>query len=63
MFVMSQDTNNALKKYLKLFKDKGLCRIHGKNMTVAEMEINAVCLLLNEVDALPYETVIDGSQV
>ena len=50
---------NALKKYLKLFEDKSLCRICGKNVTVAEKEIVAACLQLNEVGVLTYETLID----
>ena len=45
-------TISAFTKYLKLFKDKDLCRIHGKNVSVAEKEIVAVCLQLNEV--VPY---------
>ena len=49
----------ALKKYLKLFVDKGLCRVFDKSVTVAEKEIVAVCLQLNKVGALTYETVID----
>ena len=58
MFFMSHDTINALKKYLNLFEDKGLCRIHGENVTVAEKEKVAVCLGLNEMGALTYEMLI-----
>ena len=58
-FFMSQNTMNALKKYLTLFEDKSLCRIFDKNVTVAEREIVAICLRLNEVGALSYKTVID----
>ena len=56
IFFMLCDTTIALRRYLKLFEDKGLCRICGKNVTVAEEEIVAVCLLLNEVGALPYDS-------
>lgn len=59
MFHMSRDTITALKKYLKLFEEKGLRRIRGENVVVAEKEINAVCTRLNEVGALPEETVVD----
>ena len=59
MFFMSWDTINALKKYLKLLKDKGLHRICGKNITVAEKEIVAVCFWLKEVGALTYKMVVD----
>ena len=34
MFHMSRDTIIALKKYLKLFQEKGLCRICGENVCV-----------------------------
>ena len=44
MFFMSHDMINALRRYLKLFGDKGICRIHGKNVTVAAKEIMAVYL-------------------
>ena len=57
---MSQDTIKALKMYPKLFENKGLCRIFSENVTVAEMEIMAIWLQLNEVGVLPYETVIDA---
>ena len=51
--------SHDMRKLLKLFEDKGLCRSYGKNVTVAEKEIVAVCLWLSEVGALPYETVIN----
>ena len=44
MLFMSQDTINALKKYLKLFEDNVLHRICGENIIVTEKEIVAVCL-------------------
>ena len=53
---MSCDTITALKKYLKIFKEKGLYGMCGKNVTVVEKEINVVCSLLNEMGALPEET-------
>ena len=59
MFHMSRDTINALKKYLKIFEEKGLRRIRGENVAIAEKEVNAVCARLNEVKALPDETVVD----
>ena len=59
MFHISRDTINALKKYIKIFQEKGLRRIRGENVVIAEKEINAVCSRLNEVHALPDETVID----
>ena len=59
MFHMSWDTIMALKKYLKLFEEKGLRRIRGKNVVIAEKEIMAVCTRLKEVNALPDETVVD----
>ena len=40
------------------FKTK-VCKIHGKNVTAAEKEIVAFCLLSNEVGVLPYESDID----
>ena len=56
---MPSDTINALRKYLKLFQDKGHHGIHVKNnVTVAEKKIVAVCLQLHEVSALPFETVV-----
>ena len=59
MFHMSRDTITALKKYLKYFEEKGLRRIKGENVVIAEKEIVAVCTRLNEVNALPEETVVD----
>jgi len=59
MFHMSRDTITALKKYLKLFEEKGLRRICGENVVIAEKEVNAVCTRLKEVNALPDETVVD----
>ena len=48
--------NQCIKEVLE---DKGLCRICGKNMTAAEKEIVAVCLWLNKVGLLTYQTVIE----
>ena len=53
MFHMSRDTINALKKYLKIFQEKGLRRIRGENVVVAQKELVTVCTRLNEVNALP----------
>lgn len=55
MFHMSRDTITALKRYLKIFEEKGLRRIRGENVVVAEKEIIAVCSRLQEVNALPEE--------
>ena len=59
MFWMSRETIDAMKAYLKIFKDKGLRRFRGENVTTAEREVVAVCTRLDEADALPNETVID----
>ena len=59
MFHMSRDTITALKQYLKTFEEKGLRGIRGENVAVAEKEINVVCSRLNEVKALPDETIVD----
>ena len=59
IFYMSHDTINAFKKYLKLFQEKGLCRVRGENVVIAQKEIIAVCIRLKEVNALPEETVIN----
>jgi hypothetical protein len=59
MFHMSRDTIQALKKYIKLFEEKGLRRIRGENVVVAKKELKAVCTRLKEVNALPDETVVD----
>ena len=56
---MSRDTINALKKYLKIFEEKGLRRIRGENVAIAEKEVNAVCARLNKVKALPDKTVVN----
>ena len=42
-----------------MHEDKGPHRILGENVTVAAKRIVAVCLQLNEVGALPYETMMD----
>ena len=59
MFHMSRDTVTALKKYLKLLEEKGLRRYPGENMATLQKEALAVCVRLNEVNALPDETVVD----
>ena len=59
MFHMSRDTIQALKKYLKLFQEKGLRRIRGENVVIAQKELLAVCTRLDKVNALPSETMID----
>ena len=45
MLFMPHDMN----KFIKQYEDKGVCKSYGKN----------VCLWLNEVHALLYETMID----
>ncbi len=50
---MSRDTITAIKKYLKYFEEKGLRRIQGENVVIAEKEIVAVCTCLNKVNVLP----------
>ena len=59
MFHMSRETINALKKYLKIFEEKGLRKIRVKKVAVAEKEVVAVCSRLQEAKALPDETVVD----
>ena len=53
MFHMSRDTVTALKNYLKLLEEKGLRRYPGENMARLQKEAIAVCVRLNEVNALP----------
>ena len=50
MFLMSDDN---LRRYLKLFEDKGLNRIFSKNVTATDKEIVAVCLWINKMGVLP----------
>ena len=59
MFHMSRDNVTALKKYLKLLEERGLRRYPGENMARLQKEALAVCVRLNEVNALPDETVVD----
>ena len=49
---MSYDKINALRKYLNLFKDNGLCKICGKNVTVEERKVVAV--VFNRVKWMSY---------
>ena len=56
---MSHDTMKAMKKYIKLLEDKGLHRICGKDVTVAEKEIVTECVWSSEVGSSTDETVID----
>lgn len=58
MFYISCDATTALKKYLKIFKVKGLRMIEGENASTAEQEINAACMLLYENDVFPDETMV-----
>jgi hypothetical protein len=60
LFFLLQDTVvSALKKFLQLFRDKGLRRYKGENVVAAQKEIDAVCTRLDEVGALPKETTLD----
>ena len=59
MFHMSRDTVTALKNYLKLLEEKGLRRYPGENMARLQKEALAVCVSLNELNALPEETVVE----
>lgn len=59
LFFLSRDTVAALKKFLSLFRDKGLRRYKGENVVVAQREIDAVCSRLDEVGELPKETPLD----
>jgi len=59
MFYMSRDTIDALKTYLKLFQSKGLRKLRGENVVVAQKQLIAVCTRLQEVNSLPSETVND----
>lgn len=59
LFFLSRDTVSALKKFLQLFRDKGLRRYKGENVVAAQKEIDAVCTRLDEVGELPRETTLD----
>ncbi len=56
---MSRDTIQALKKYLKLFEEKGLRHVCSENVVVVEKDIIVVFSRLKEVDTLSNETVIN----
>jgi len=55
MFYVSRETKAALLAFLKLFKDRGLRRYKGENVSVAEKQLSAVCTRLKEARALPVE--------
>ena len=59
MFHMTQDTITALKTFLKKIEEKGLRRYPDENMAQLQKEVQAVCVCLDKVGALPEETVID----
>ena len=59
MIALVGDTVTGLKKYLKLLEEKGLHRYTGENLARLQEETLAVCVRLNEVNALPEETVFD----
>jgi len=59
LFYMSRDTIDALKKYLKIFQEKGLRWVRGESVVLAQKQLLAVCTRLNEVNSLPGESVND----
>ena len=59
MFHMTRDMITALKTFLKKIEETGLRRYPDENMARLQKEVQAVCVRLDEVGALPEETVID----
>ena len=58
MFHMTRDTITAL-TFLKKIEEKGLCWYPNENMAQLQKEVQAVCVRLDKVGALPEETVIN----
>ena len=58
-FHMTRDTITALKTFSRRLEEKGLLWYPNKNMAHLQKEVQAVCVCLDEVGALPEETVID----
>ncbi|KAL7455565.1 hypothetical protein ACHAWC_007099 [Mediolabrus comicus] len=56
---MSRDVVRALQKYISNFAVKGLTRIPGESVTIAEKELKVVCTHLHEVGQLPIESAED----
>lgn len=59
MMFMSRNVVIVLKKYLKIFEDKGLMCIKGESISPAEGKLVAASSHLNEVGSLPDKTLID----
>mmetsp|Transcript_7314 Transcript_7314/g.15019 ORF Transcript_7314/g.15019 Transcript_7314/m.15019 type:complete len:368 (+) Transcript_7314:1137-2240(+) len=58
LFAKSRDTTAALKKFLKVFEQKGLQRIKGENVVITKKEMLAVCRQLFSTGE-PQQTTID----
>ncbi len=50
---MSSNIINALKNFLKIFENKGLTQIQGKNVSVITKQLHTA---MDEVGTLPHET-------
>lgn len=50
---------SALTKYLTKFKDHGLLKIKGENVSTAKLALLAVCTRLSDSDRLPHDAVND----
>lgn len=59
LFWSSRDTTASLKKYISLFKDKGLRRYKGENVVIAQKELDVVCARLDELGELSKEIPLD----
>jgi hypothetical protein len=60
VFALNREIVDALKSFLKLFKNKGLKRLYkGENVTLAQKQIMAVVRRLHGAGELPKETPID----
>ncbi len=59
LFAKSSNTTEAMKKFLKIMKSKGLARIPHKNVVVFKKEVIVVCKHLHASGNLPEETTED----
>ncbi len=59
LFGLNRDTTALLVNFLKLFWNKGLRCYQGKNVSLAQKELLAVCSRLAEAKELSQETPVD----
>ena len=59
MFQMSREVEEAMFKFIEIFKRSGISRFTGENVLVVQEEVTGVCKRLDSIGALRSEHVMD----